>query len=193
MKSYKILIVVVVALVVVNCALLAVIWLGQSKGPGNDGPPKAANEYLIKELSLTPGQQKKYEVMRKDHFERTQKLNRLSRGLRDEFFEHIKSDQLDTAAANAAEAKILANQMTLDTITLNHFRQFRAILSPKQQDKFDQIIQNALRMMGGPPRHGPQGMPPRDGQGPPPDGQGPPPDGQGPPPEGGLPPPPPGS
>jgi Spy/CpxP family protein refolding chaperone len=182
MKSYKIFIVVVVVLILVNCIVLGAFWYQQNKQHGQDGPPRAVNAYLIKQLSLTDNQQKMYAGMVKAHFEFTRKLNRENRQLRDEFFENIKSPVLDTAAANATERKIGSIQMMLDTATLNHFRQFRKILTATQQDKFDHIIQNALHMMGGPPQgrpgmhQGPDGMPP------PPDGQGPPPDGQGPPP-----------
>ncbi|MES2379251.1 MAG: hypothetical protein V4553_21850 [Bacteroidota bacterium] len=191
MKSYRIFIIVVVVLIFTNCIVLGALWFQQNKLHGPDGPPRAVNAYLIKELGLTAGQQKTYASMVKAHFEFTRKLNQENRRLRDEFFENIKSPVLDTAAANATEKKIGAIQMMLDTATLNHFRQFRTILNVTQQDKFDHIIKNALHMMGGPPqgrpgmRRGPNGMPPPpDGQGPPPYGQGPPPDGQGPPPPG---------
>jgi Spy/CpxP family protein refolding chaperone len=185
MKSYRIFIVVVVVLILVNCIVLGAFWYQQKRPHSQEGPPQAVNSYLIKELSLTADQQKTYAGMVEAHFEFTRKLNRENRQLRDEFFENIKSPVLDTAAANATERKIANIQMMLDTATLSHFRQFRKILNVTQQDKFDHIIQNALHMMGGPPqgrpgmRHGPNGMPPSpDGQGPPPDGQGPPLDGQ---------------
>jgi Spy/CpxP family protein refolding chaperone len=181
MKSYKIFIALVAVLILINCIVLGAFWYQQKRPHNMDGPPQAVNSYLIKELSLTADQQKTYAGMVKAHFEFTRKLNRENRQLRDEFFENIKSPVLDTAAANATERKIAGIQMMLDTATLNHFRQFRKILNATQQTKFDNIIQNALHMMGGPPqgrpgmRRGPNGMPPPDGQGPPPDGQGPPP------------------
>lgn len=187
MKSYRVLIVVVVVLVAVNCVLLGAFWYAQQNLPGHGGPPKAANDYLVKELKLTAAQQKTYDGMRKEHFELTRKLNEQNRMLRDEFFENIKTPVLNTVAADSLEKKITAIQASLDSATLNHFRKFRAILDAGQQEKFDHIIKNALHMMGGgPPQRGPgpgrRGMPPPPNGGPGPgDGQGPPPDGMPPP------------
>jgi Spy/CpxP family protein refolding chaperone len=193
MKTYKVFIILVSALVVINCVSLYFFWFKKDGHfPGKNGPPPAANIYLSKELNLTAAQQKEYDVMRKQHFEHTQNLNWQSRALRDEFFENVKSPKLDTAATFALERKILAIQMALDTVTLNHFRKFRTLLDVGQQTKFDHIIKNALRMMTGPQHpggrgRGPNGMPPpRDGMPPPEGGPGP---GQGPPPDGSSPPP----
>jgi Spy/CpxP family protein refolding chaperone len=187
MKNYKILIAVVVVLIVVNCVLLAAFWYKQESFPGRNGPPAAANEYLSKELKLTPDQEKTYAVMRKAHFELTRKLNEQIHRLRDSLFESIKTPALDSVVTTTLEKRIGLIQIQLDDVTLNHFRKFRSILTAEQQDKFDHVIKNALRMMGGPPRRGgrpggpdgmrpPNGMPPPDGpgQGPPPDGPPPP-------------------
>jgi len=200
MKSYKVLISVVIVLVFINCILLVTIWCKQQKLPGRDGPPQAANEYLSKELKLTAAQETAYAAMRKQHFEFTRKLNDESHLLHDSIFENIKTPALNIAAVDALEKKISAIQIMLDTATLNHFRRFRAILNTGQQEKFDHIIKNALHMMGGPPQRGrrpgpPDGMrrPQRRGDRTgPPDGMPPPPNGgpeQGPPPPNGGPPP----
>jgi len=191
MKSVKILIAIVIVLVLVNCALLAVFWLQRGKGPGQDGPPQRAHEFLKKELSLTQEQEKAYEKMRTSHFETTRALNDANRKLHDSLFNYINTPDLDTPTTNRLEKEIAFNQAQIEKATLLHFRELRAILNAAQQKKFDGVIKDALRMMGGPPRggRGPNGMPPpRDGQGPP-AGQGPP-RGDGPPPGEGFPPPP---
>lgn len=195
MKSYKSFIIIVIGLIVINCTMLGAMWYQQSTPSQQEGPPGAASTYLVKELSLTAAQQKAYEVMRKAHFATTQKLNRQTRELKDRFFDNIKSDKLDTAFALDIQRQINALQLALDTTTLYHFRELRKILTANQQTKFDKVIKNALRMMGGhhgppPGGRGPNGMPPpRAGHLPPPpngghDGMpGPPPDGMPPPPE----------
>ncbi len=199
MKSYKVLISVVIVLVLINCILLVTIWCKQQKLPGREGPPQAANEYLSKELKLTAAQETAYAVMRKQHFEFSRKLNDESHLLHDSIFENIKTPVLNTAAVDVLEKKISTIQLMLDTATLNHFRRFRATLSTGQQEKFDRIIKNAMHMMGGPPQRGrrpgpPDGMRPQHRRGDrpgPPDGMPPPggPPGQGlPPPNGGPPP-----
>ncbi|MES2809536.1 MAG: periplasmic heavy metal sensor [Bacteroidota bacterium] len=174
MKSYKVFILVVVGLIVINCGMLGAFWYQQSKTTPFDGPPYAPNTYLIKELKLTAAQQDAYETMRKNHFAATQRINRETRELKDQFFDNIKTEQLDTASALAIQTKINALQLSLDTTTLFHFRQLRKILTANQQEKFDQVIKNALRMMSGPHGRPPGGRGP-NGMPPPPDGQMPPP------------------
>ncbi len=190
MKSVKILITIVVLLVLINCALLAVFWLQRGKGPGAEGPPQRAHEFLTKELKLNKAQEEAYEKMRTGHFETTRTLNDANRKLRDSLFSYINTSALDTPTVTRLEKQIAFNQAQIEKATLLHFRELRNILNADQQKKFDGVIRDALRMMGGPPRggQGPNGMPPpRDGHGPPP-GQGPP-HGEGPPPGEGFPPP----
>ncbi|MFD0750558.1 Spy/CpxP family protein refolding chaperone [Mucilaginibacter calamicampi] len=191
MKSVRLLITIVIVLVLVNCALLAVFWFQRGKGPGQNGPPQRAHEFLKKELGLTKEQDEAYEKMRISHFATTRALNDANRKLHDSLFNYINTPDLDTPTATRLEGQIAFNQTQLEKATLLHFRELRSILNAQQQKKFDGVIKDALRMMGGPPRGrmGPNGMPPpRDGQGPPP-GQGPP-NGEGPPPGEGFPPPP---
>lgn len=198
MKSYKVLIVVVVVLVLVNCALLGAFWLKRDNwAPRNGRPQGPPDEYLSKELKLTPQQVKTYNEMRNQHFRFTRKLNEENRMLRDSFFEHIKTPVLNTGAVETLEKKITANQVILDTATLQHFRKFRSILNHDQQEKFDHVLKNIVHMMSGAPQGGrngrpgpPNGMPPpgggpegrggpgkgpRPGDGPGPGGEGPPP------------------
>jgi Spy/CpxP family protein refolding chaperone len=169
MKNFKFLIIIVIVLVIINCVLLGSLWFTKyhMDGPPMVGPPERANEYLIRELKLTPAQVKQYDAMRKQHFETTRKLNNQNRLLRDEFFKNIQTPVLNKVAVNSLQKKISSNIITLDTTTLFHFRKLRTILTADQQQKFDKVIQNALHMMGGPPQGGGPGGPPRDGMRPP--------------------------
>src|ERR1700712_2605528 len=100
MKSYKILIVVVVVLILINCALLAAFWFKRDNWASHGGPQQRSNEYLSKELKLTPAQEKAYAEMSKQHFDFTHKLNEDNHMLRDSFFENIKTTTLNTAATD---------------------------------------------------------------------------------------------
>ncbi|MEO8887386.1 MAG: periplasmic heavy metal sensor [Mucilaginibacter sp.] len=211
MKNFKFLMIIVILLVIINCVLLGSLWFTKYRmsPPPPPDPPQRANEYLIKELKLTPAQIKQYDTLREHHFEKTKALNEQIRQLRDAYFENIQTPVLNTKATDSLEKKITANTATLDSTTLFHFRKLRTILDNDQKTRFDKIVQNALHMMGG-PQNGPQGGPPpqqmrppgRDDRMPPPRRMGkgehpggprrpgmgrpggPPPDGMGPPPGG---------
>lgn len=163
MKNFKLLIIIVLALISVNCILIGILWYNNySRRP----QPVTGNafEYLTKELSLTPAQLKQYDILRKQHFEFTRQMGEQQRAMRDSFFNNLKLTTVDTAAQNALEERILQHQHMLDTATFNHFRKVRAILTPQQQTRFDDLIQDVLRMMGQP--H-PPGRDPRPEQRPP--------------------------
>jgi hypothetical protein len=170
MKSNKILVGLVIALILVNCVLLGFFWLRAYPTVKADAliMRAPAFDYLTKELKLTPEQKKQYEKMRDTHFQLTDSLNTQTRMLRDSFFDKLKDPAIKPAVINALGQKIGANTVRLDTSTFYHFARFRAILDSNQKHRFDQIIQNVLHSMAGP---GPGG-PGRGMQGPPPGGQG---------------------
>lgn len=177
MKKFNILIVVVIALTAVNCVLIGLLWFNNYHKKQPQGGQ--AFEYLTQQLHLTAAQVKQYTILRDEHAAFTRKLNEEIRTMRDTFFDNIKAPAINTTQVNQLAQRIAGNQAKLDSATLYHFRKFRAILQPEQQSKFDGLIQQVLRMMGGP--HPQQGRPgPGNGRpqgpmgGPPPDG---PPDG----------------
>lgn len=166
-KKYNVFIIAVSALVVLNCVLLGIYWFKRVDHPPL-GVPVKPNEYLIRELDMTPAQIRTYDTLRTQHFSFTSGINCESRQLRDDFFKNIKTQKLDTVKAFAIERRLTTLQFMLDTVTLNHFRKVRAILTSEQKIKFDRIIQNALRMMGQQRRpmrrdDAPNGTPPTGG------------------------------
>jgi len=218
MKSNKVLVVIVIVLILINCTLLSFVWLNVyhvKRHPPIQGP---AFDFLSRELQLTPAQKGQYEKLRNAHAYFADSVSTQTRMMRDSFFDRLKDPSVKPEIINTLEKKISDNTAKLDTSTFYHFRRFRAILTAAQQQKFDDVIQDVLRGMGGrppqggnmhpgsppdgPPQNGPHGKGIRHPGGPP-DGQGmgrhpfgpPPPDGGwhgpggGPPPPNGGPPP----
>lgn len=157
MKNSKTLMIVVIVLIAINCLLIGTLWYNNYR-PKTPPPTGSAFEYLSKELKLTPAQVKQYEILRDRHFNFTSKVNREMRMARDSFFDGLGNPSVNSATVNQVEQRILTRQQMLDTATFYHFRKLRAILTPRQQEKFDGVIQNVLRMMAGP--HGPEGQHP---------------------------------
>jgi hypothetical protein len=208
MKSNKVLVVIVIVLILINCTLLSFVWLNVyhvKRHPPIQGP---AFDFLSRELQLTPAQKTQYEKLRNAHAYFADSVNTQTRMMRDSFFDRLKDPSVKPEIINTLEKKISDNTAKLDTSTFYHFRRFRAILTAAQQEKFDDVIQDVLHGMGGrPPQGGPSGgenMRPGPPQGGPPQNEphgkgmrhpGGPPDGQGMgrhpfgPPQGGPPPP----
>jgi periplasmic protein CpxP/Spy len=180
MSKRKLWIAIVVVLLVVNTILLALLWIGKKPRRMIGG---TAKDYLTKELSLNDAQVKQYDELRDEHVETIRKLNDDMKDLKDNMFDNLSNNNVDSNKVKSLLQEVGENEKARDSITFYHFRKLRTILTAEQQQKFDKIIKNVLRMMGPPPQ-GPA-MRDRQGAGPP---MGEPPPGDEPRPENGPPP-----
>jgi Spy/CpxP family protein refolding chaperone len=169
----------VVVLLLVNTAVLAMLWL--KKPPQGPPPGGGAKDFLIKELNLTTEQQKKFDALRDEHQARTKQIMDGMKELKDALVDKISAPENDSIAINDLTKQIAEKERQRDLATVNHFRSFRTILNAEQQTKFDKILREVMRMMSGQQR--PQGPPPHGrerGDRPPGDsGEMPPPPGEG--------------
>jgi Spy/CpxP family protein refolding chaperone len=150
--------IIVVLLLLVNTVVLAMIWLKKPEGPAHG---ESAKDFLIKELKLSDAQQAKFDALRQDHQKKIKEIMDGMKGLKDELAEKISAAQTDTSALDSLTRQIGEKEIQRDLATFYHFRTFRTILTKEQQDKFDKILKQVLRMMAGPQRP-PQGPPPSD-------------------------------
>jgi periplasmic protein CpxP/Spy len=171
----KLLVWLVALLLVANAATIAMFWLGKKKQPP---PPKGApNEFLIKELKLDTKQQEHLDVLVKEHRQQAERLRGKTREAKESFFDLLKQANVTDSAKQSAAKAVSVSTEELDLLTLNHFQKIRALCTPEQQKKFDEIIHQVTSMMG---QQRPPMGPGNDRQGPPPGG----PDGDRPPPPG---------
>lgn len=168
----------VVLLVLVNTAMLALLWFSH-KAEKKLIPAANVKDFLIKELALNEQQKKQFEALRSVHFATVQKINKQTKDLRDRFFENISKTETDSALILSLAKQISEKEAMKEQTTLYHFRQLRGILTSGQQQKFDSVIKEVLQRMGRPPGPPGRGGPPLGhGQyhnpspgGPPPPGQ----------------------
>lgn len=149
----------VVLLLIANAATIAMFWLGKTKQPVQlKGEPR---DFLIKELKLDTNQQAQLEVLVKEHRTAVEQLREKIKGAKDNLFGLLKEQNVsDSIKKNAAAAVSIITE-EIDLLTLNHFQKVRSLCNPEQQKKFDEIIQQVIRMMG-------QQRPPMGAGGPPP-------------------------
>jgi periplasmic protein CpxP/Spy len=165
MNKPKTWLIIVVVLLLVNTAVLALLWF--DKKDTHAAPPGGtAKDFLTRELDLTPAQQKQFEALRHEHQQAVQSAMEGMKDLKDSFFAKISLPQVDSASLDALTARMGEKERRRDLATFYHFRALRAILDAQQQKKFDGILKEVLRMMGGPHRPPPPGEkdapPPRE-------------------------------
>ena len=165
----KILIWSVILLVIANVAVLATIWLTHSKQRPNRGTPA---DYLVKELGLNKEQEDKLRSLGKEHHEQSLRIREQIKEARHNLFQQLKQSTVNDSAKIIAADNVAKNLKQLDLLTFDHFRQVRAICTPEQQKKFDEIIEEVLQMIATGPR---PGRGPNNGERMPPPGDRPPP------------------
>lgn len=192
MNNVKFLKSILLILLLVNVATIGFIWI--TKPPRPSGNETAAS-FLSNELRLDSKQQEKLNDLQASFVDQREDLRHENKENFDLYFELLQNPKVDSASVKKAAKAIISIKEKEEIALFYHFQKVRALCNESQKQKFDEIIKEAARMMGPPPRGDRQGPPPppqgmRDGQVPPPrcDRQGPPPpppgmrDEQGPPP-----------
>jgi periplasmic protein CpxP/Spy len=156
MVKQKIGLVLVVVLLIANSILLYLSWSRQSN-PQHPRGPGSTRLFLTEQLSLTKEQQQKYNDLVQEHRHRINEINQQVREQKDHFFDGLAT-VTDSSVVDQQAANISRLEAEKDKVTFYHFQALRKILTPQQQEKFDHIIQQALRQMpppheGGPPPH----------------------------------------
>jgi len=172
----------VVLLVLANIATITMFWLNRPKHPAamQGERPK---DFLVQELKLDAKQQEQLEGLVKEHREAAEALRKKIKESKDAFFALLKQPGVPDSAKQAAAKAVSVNTEELDLLTFNHFQKIRALCTPDQQKKFDEILQRVTSMIAQPRPPGGPGGPPPGGR---PDGPGGP-GGDGPPPPDGAP------
>lgn len=150
----------VILLMAANVVLMIFIFTSHNKQRPPGGAPA---DYLIKELALNEDQQNKLRSMAREHHRQAEDIKENIKDVRHQLFELLKHPENDSAG-NAAADSVAANLKKLDLLTFQHFKEVRSMLTPEQQKKFDDIIEDVLRMIAAP-----QGPPPGNRRTPPPD------------------------
>jgi Spy/CpxP family protein refolding chaperone len=149
MLKQKIITIAVIILLVLNSIALALVWFNKS-GPPRNARPHGADEFLTKELNLTPAQHDSYDSMHKAFREQMDNTEQELHKAKDELFDNISAPYLDSIQVDSLSAIVGKIEATQDKLTIAHFRQIRKILDVQQQQKFDNIIKEALHKMAPP-------------------------------------------
>lgn len=167
--------VLILLLLVANIATLSMYWYAKLVDRPKPEMAKrgAAATFLIKELAFSAEQEKQYRDLIQQHQKQSRLINEQLKESKSNYFDLLQEPQIDSLLADAQLRKITAFQQQLEELTFHHFLQVKKLCTPKQQIKFQTVINKAMRMMG-PKQQGPP-PPKQDGHQPPHGVDGPPP------------------
>ncbi|TAH18659.1 MAG: periplasmic heavy metal sensor [Cytophagales bacterium] len=143
MEKTKLLTALVVILLIVNGVTLSFFGIG--KLPNHAPNPKQAAEFISRELDFSPTQEEQYAQLIEEHQSDTRKAVEKSNIFREELYRVIGNKQTDRA--NAMLDSVAFYQKQIEAVRYAHFQEVRAICNPAQQERFDQIIFEAIKMM----------------------------------------------
>ncbi len=151
---YKI---VIIALLVINACTLGYLFLNHSNQPreGRHGNP--IDRLIIERLQLTEAQQDQFDMLKHEHHGQMMDCQQESSQLHSGLFALLKDKNKDTATVDSFMQLILVNSHKKEMATYDHFEKLRAILTPEQQPKFDELVEEISRSIMAP--HRPEGRP----------------------------------
>jgi periplasmic protein CpxP/Spy len=164
-------------LLLLNLGTILYIWLHRPPGQPVFRRQDASG-FLIKELRLTEGQKQEYLMLRAVHRQAMQDLQEKDHALHNQFFDQLVIVPTDSGKVEKLADSIASIRVSMDRLTFSHFVAIRKILRPEQQQKFDKVFHEVLKLVmplppeppppPPPPPPGSLSHPPEPGQGPPP-------------------------
>lgn len=152
---YKI---VIVALLLLNTAVIGYLWLRPPAHPPYGGPegPHRVDAMIIDRLRLDEAQQRQFEELKHEHHGHMLDIQKQAGELHNHLFTLLQAEPVDTAARNSILTQLQANYLQKELVTFDHFKKLRGILRPEQKPDFDNFVEELGRrlMQQGPPPEG---------------------------------------
>lgn len=160
-EKSKVLTIAILGLLILNFATLGFLILHRPHLPFPMGPNRfQTHGYLAKELNLTDAQKTEFKKLREEHQANVMQLQDSIKSLKDQLFDQIKNDRVDTTMVNGIISKIADNQKRIELATFYHFSKVRTLLNDEQKQKFDKVMKDMSKMVGPHPPEGPGMMHP---------------------------------
>ncbi|MCY7361831.1 MAG: hypothetical protein LH629_07170 [Ignavibacteria bacterium] len=161
----------VVLLILINLILLSYIW--KERGNGNNAdinrmppdrsqknermkraPENGPKEFIIKELSLSDSQIKEYGKLVDEHRANMRNINDELRDSRQKLWNAFSKSENDTTVVLKMASDIGEIEKQKELITYGHFQKVRNLCDEAQKKKFDDIIEEVIKMMSPKPSPG---------------------------------------
>jgi periplasmic protein CpxP/Spy len=152
MSKLGLLTVVAVSLLLLNAGTLSYLLLTQKKDNRPSLPDRgmAASDFIIKELKLDNEQQLQFIALRDRHHATVIGAQREDRRLHDIYFGLLKTDNPDKGKADSVSALIASQRSLIEAATFEHFQDLRKLCRDDQKKRFDELIDEIARRVGGP-------------------------------------------
>lgn len=146
MQKTKALTIAVIALIVINLALVAIIWLRPILMSPPKPPQQRTQRYMFEHLNLDDEQRKVIGEMRKKHMNLRKKQEMQLVQTRAALMDEVFSSPVDTLRINELLSQIGTTQKELDEGLVYHVREMRTVLQPSQQKELEQLFRRMMQV-----------------------------------------------
>ncbi len=152
-KTNKRLIIIIAVLLITNIAVFSYfLWFKKSHHDDKSARSKnGISETLKKYAGFSDEQVARYKELKDKQRQTIRPMFDHMRTLKDSLFILIGSQEPSDSLINAMTDKIALQQKSIDLQTFNYFRGLRSLCTTEQLPKYDSIVINMLKEMGGGP------------------------------------------
>lgn len=104
---------------------------------------------LEKEVGFNAQQMEEYKKLKDQHWDRMKPYFGEMRAARNNFYKLLNQASVPDSVVNRLADSVAAKQKQMDLQTFRHFSQVKALCTPEQQPKFDSLVQQVIKKMGG--------------------------------------------
>lgn len=158
----KILSAAVVILLMINLGILGLLWFERSpkippermnqmdsRHPPERMPPDGGpKEFLIRELKLNDKQTQDFLKLVDEHQTDMKRLRDKIRNEKTQLWDNISKSSTEASNSETIASEIANDQKQIELVTFRHFQKVRELCDDTQKKKFDEVIKEALNMMG---------------------------------------------
>lgn len=140
LKTYKILVIILVVINIGSIAILWSFWFQERPERERSGRP----EEILKALKLDDEQRNLLRAQRQEHILRLRQLQSHDRKLHEEFFSGIFNEKPDSMTIERMLDSILTLRREMEILTFNHFRDMHEALDQHQRQIFRKNFRKTL-------------------------------------------------
>ena len=145
-------------MLIINAATLALLWLKKPELPGPPHHREDPIERILREkLAFSEDQLADFRDLKRAHIEEARDIESNNHELRQELF--ALDYELQKAEVDSLSEILGDNITTLERKTRKHFSEIKALCTPDQMAKFENLLAEVAELLHKRPPRGPSGPP----------------------------------
>lgn len=149
MEQTKFLKVIIFILLVINIGTITFMWI--NRPPHHFPPHRELGDFLMKELDFSLEQRKQFDKLRDEHRALAAPWRRRNVELHEEFYAMVSHEPVDSILINQLSDSIADVQKKIEVSMFYHFQKVRTLCNKEQEEKFNEVIRGAIKLISPPP------------------------------------------